>query len=197
MQKKSDELLIIYKQDASLMALKISQRKLSRVQQLEEAAAAAREELLEELEAGFQAETGELTIDSAIVRSGATAAKPIVVKRPARAREGKATRVFVISTRERILVRDWNSSQDIGDVELIARKLIRRAAVILSRECDLFRANANWTHFATLFGRECLFRSSVFRLRILFALHRSGLIKADNSIRSICFTMIDSFRITA
>jgi hypothetical protein len=161
----SEDIVLSFKDREGLVALRIPQKKLKRLQALEDLAVAARLSLLEEIRAGFKAETGELAIDSAVIRSGAVRARMV---RPARARDGKSPRIFVLSSRERRFVHAWirRENDNSNSAFAIAAKARKRAWVMVRRECQTMGEVRTWDSYEAFFRREYDYHWASLKLRM-------------------------------
>jgi hypothetical protein len=167
------------------MGSRISQKKLKRVLELEELAIAAREDLVDEIRAGLKAESGELSIDSSIIRTGAQVERLV---RPARARDGKAPRQFVISSREMRRLAAWcdgRASYDSDQVTRIVNTLIQRTWVVLRREFKDIREKGEFERLGSLVNREAQYHLYSTVLRSLLVLDRLGLLSMRRRISPI------------
>jgi hypothetical protein len=177
----SGDIVLSYRDREGLLVLRIPQKRLRRVLELEDLAMSAREDLIQELRAGFRAETGELVIDSAIIRTGVT--RRFV--RPARARDGKSPRKYVLSSRERRFVLSTWSKGESGDTaraQAISNKLVQRTWVVLRRECQAMKKTEDWSLLKQLVFSEFQNFRFGLKLRTLFVLHRFRVIDARKSI---------------
>lgn len=166
----SEDIVLSFKDREGLLALRISQKRLKRVLDLEDLAVTARLALIQEIRAGFKAETGELAIDSEIIKSGAARLRLV---RPARARDGKSPRVFVLSSRERRLVQAWirRENDNSATVFKILKKVRTRAWVMVRRECQAISARRSWATYQEFLRRECDFHWASAKLRFASLLH--------------------------
>jgi hypothetical protein len=161
----SGDIVLSYRDRDGLLALRIPQRKLRRILDLEELAMSAREDLIQELRAGFRAETGELAIDSAIIRAAGVTRRFV---RPARARDGKSPRIFVLSSRERRLVHAWirREHDDGNSAFLVVAKARKRAWVMVRRECQAMGTLRTWNSCEELIRREADYHWASLKLRV-------------------------------
>lgn len=167
MRNGSGDLLITYKHKDGVLAYRISQHALARLEVLEQLVVDARAEILQNLNAGIREETGELAINREVSIAAAVANRVVV----ARTRAGKLPREFVLSSREMRLLRD---SSDPSQRNRVIAKLIRRTAVVLRRECGLISRTHKWTDLPTLLLRETLHARLSLKLRFLITADSLG-----------------------
>jgi hypothetical protein len=189
--RKSGSVVLVYKDKEGVVGLRIAQSHLERVHDLECLAASAREELLEYIEQGLTEETGELVLD----RSSSSVAK-IVIRRPARAREGRPVRRFVLSSRERLLLRDWKLGENVPShrVERTIARLLKRSWVTLRRECCLIRKEKAWDELPQMLRRERTYYWGALKLRSLLLLHKLKLIDGRSQIVETAGNMFVDFQ---
>lgn len=191
-RRKTGSVVLVYKDREGVVGLRISQSHLERVHDLECLAASAREELLEYIEQGLTEETGELVLD----RTSGSPTKSIVIRRPSRAREGKPVRRFVLSSRERLLLRDWKQGVDVSSdmIDRTISRLLKRSWVTLRRECSLLRKEKAWNDLPKMLQRESVYYWGAFRLRSLLFLHRLNILDGRGRIVEVAGSMFVDFQ---
>ena len=171
----SEHILVTYRHKDGVLAYRIPQQELERLQKLEHLVVVAREEIQQRIELGFKEETGELVVDRGAFERQEELRRRLV--RPSRAREGKSPRVFVLSSRERFYVQAWVR----GDVEgsdralKILQKLQKRTWCILRRECQAMSVQRSWSDTWSLFHRERIYWKDRAILAFFIGLHKMGI----------------------